>query len=158
MRMRYRYVTYRFREGSQAQLEQHYRQILDEAVRQSQQAMLHRSITWRPSADILESPEMIRVKIELCGMKEDDIEVTLYENALVVSGERHDDHDYQDGLSYQEAQIRYGPFRVEVSIPTPINRESVLARYECGMLSVDLPKLPASTVERIPVQRSVKQE
>jgi HSP20 family protein len=158
MRMRYRYVTYRFREGSQAQLEQHYRQILDEAVRQSQQAMLHRSITWRPLADILESPEMIRVKIELCGMKEDDIEVTLYENALVVSGERHDDHDYQDGLSYQEAQIRYGPFRVEVSIPTPINRESVLARYECGMLSVDLPKLPANTVERISVQRSVKQE
>jgi HSP20 family protein len=158
MRMRYRYVTYRFREGSQKQLEQHYRQLLDDALRQSQQSMLHRSTTWRPLADILESPDMIRVTIELAGMKEEDIEVTLYEDALVISGERLDDHIYQEDLSYQEAQIRYGPFRVEVFIPKPIVRDSVTARYENGMLSVDLPKSPARTAERIPVQRSVNQE
>jgi Molecular chaperone (small heat shock protein) len=158
MRMRYRYVTYRFREGSQAQLEQHYRQILDDALHQSQQAMLHHSTTWRPMTDILESPEIIRVKIELAGMKEEDIEVTLYEDALVVSGERHDDHNQQKGLSYQEAQIHYGPFRVEVFIPTPIDHESIIARYESGMLSVDLPKAAAKTVEHVQVKRSARQE
>jgi HSP20 family molecular chaperone IbpA len=156
--MRYRYVTYRYHDGSQKQLEQHYRQLLNDALRQSQQSILHRSTTWRPLADILESPEMIRVKIELAGMQEEEIEVTLYEDALVISGERRDDQEHQEGLSYQEAQIRYGPFRVEVFIPTPIARDVVTARYENGMLSVDLPKLPVSKIERVPIQNSVTKE
>ena len=153
MRMRYRHVTYRYIDGSQKQLEHHYRQLVQDALRQSQQSVLHRSTTWRPLADILESSEMMTVKIELAGMKEEEIEVTLYEDALVISGERHDDHESQESLHYHEAQIRYGPFRVEVFIPSPIDREAVTARYEDGMLSVDLPKLPESKPERVRIQR-----
>jgi len=84
---------------------------------------------------------MMIVKIELAGMKEEDIEVTLYEDALVVSGERYDDHEHGEHLYYHEAQIRYGPFRVEVYIASPIYREAVTARYENGFLWVELPKL-----------------
>ncbi|HEY1352278.1 MAG TPA: Hsp20/alpha crystallin family protein [Ktedonobacteraceae bacterium] len=140
MRMRYRYVTYRYSDGSQQQLDRHYRQLLQDALRQ--QALLQRSVTWRPLADIQESAEVMTVKIELAGMKEEDIEVTLYADALVVSGERHDDHKHDTGIYYHEAQIRYGPFRVEVFIPSPVDREAVTARYENGFLWVDLPKLP----------------
>jgi HSP20 family molecular chaperone IbpA len=140
MRMRYRYVTYRYSDGSQQQLDRHYRQLLQDALRQ--QALLQRSVTWRPLADIQESAEMMTVKIELAGMKEEDIEVTLYADALVVSGERHDEHKHDTGVYYHEAQIRYGPFRVEVFIPSPVDREAVMARYENGFLWVDLPKLP----------------
>ena len=86
MRMRYRHVTYRYRDGSQKQLEQHYRRLLNDALRQSQQSMVHFSSTWRPMADILESAEVLTIKVELAGMKEEEIEVTLYEDALVVSG------------------------------------------------------------------------
>ena len=91
-------------------------------------------------------------------MQVEEIEVTLYEDALVISGERRDDPEYQEGLSYQEAQIRYGPFRVEVFIPTPIARDMVSAHYETGMLSVDLPKLSATKSERVPIQRSATKE
>jgi len=140
MRMRYRYVTYRYSDGSQQQLDRHYRQLLQDALRQ--QALLQRSVTWRPLADIQESAEVMTVKIELAGMREEDIEVTLYADALVVSGERHDEHKHDNGIYYHEAQIRYGPFRVEVFIPSPVDREAVTARYENGFLWVDLPKLP----------------
>ncbi|HZS77314.1 MAG TPA: Hsp20/alpha crystallin family protein [Ktedonobacteraceae bacterium] len=141
MRMRYRYVTYRYIDGSQQQLERHYRQLVQDALRQSQQSILQRSVTWRPLADIHESADMIAVKIELAGMKEEDIEVTLYQDALIVSGVRYDDHEHDANLYYHEAQIRYGPFRVEVFIPTPIDRDAVEARYENGFLWVKLPKL-----------------
>jgi len=60
----------------------------------------------------------------------------------VVSGERLDDHKRGEAVYYHEAQIRYGPFRVEVFIPSPVDREAVMARYENGFLWVDLPKLP----------------
>jgi HSP20 family protein len=140
MRMRYRYVTYRYSDGSHQQLERHYRQLLQDALQQSQQSLLQHSATWRPLADIHESADMMTVKIELAGMKEEDIEVTLYEDALVVSGERYDDHEHGEHLYYHEAQIRYGPFRVEVYIASPIYREAVTARYENGFLWVELPK------------------
>jgi len=141
MRLRYRYVTYRYMDGSQQQIERHYRQLLHDALRQSQPSILQRSVTWRPLADIHESLDMITVKIELAGMREEDIEVTLYEDALVVGGERYDDHEHGETMYYHEAQIRYGPFRVEVFIPASIDREAVEARNENGFLWVMLPKL-----------------
>ena len=158
MRMRYRHVTYRYTDGSPTDLARHYRQLLQDALRQSQQSLLHRSATWRPLADILESAEMMTVKVELAGMKEEEIEVTLYEDALVISGERHDDSEGRETLCYHEAQIRYGPFRVEVFIPSPTRRDAVTARYENGFLWVDLPKLPESKPERVPIQQKEIQE
>jgi HSP20 family protein len=159
MRIRYRYVTYRYTDGSQQQLERHYRQLLHDALRQSHQSILQRSATWRPLADIRESAEMMTIKIELAGMREEDIEVTLYEDALVVSGERQDDPERSENLYYHEAQIRYGPFRVEVLILSPIDRDGIQARYENGFLWIDLPKkIPESKSEHVRIQRSITKE
>ena len=158
MRIRYRYVTYRYTDGSQQQLERHYRQLVHDALRQSQQSILQRSATWRPLADIRESAEMVMVKIELAGMKEEEIDVTLYEEALVVSGERHEEPEGNENVYYHEAQIRYGPFRIEVLLLLPIDREGVKARYENGFLWVDLPKLPQNKPERVRIERSVTKE
>ncbi len=156
MRMRYRSVTYRYTDGSQQQLERHYRQLLQDALRQSQ--IIQHSAAWRPLADIRESAEMLTVKIELAGMSEEEIEVILYEDALVVSGERHDDHTHNQNLYYHEAQIRYGPFCFEVLIHSPIDREAVKARYENGFLWVDLPKLPESKPDRVSIQQDTTKE
>ena len=153
MRMRYRHLTYRYSDGSPKQLEQHYRQLFDDAMRQSQH-MLHCSSTWRPLADIREAAEYIIVTIELAGMKEEEIEVTLYKDALVISGERRDEGGSQENLYYREAQIHYGPFRVEVLLSVPIERDAVTARYENGFLWVTLPKVPVSEPERIYIQRT----
>jgi HSP20 family protein len=158
MRIRYRYVTYRYTDGSRQQLERHYRQLLHDALRQSHQSILHRSATWRPFADIRESAEVVTIKIELAGMKEEEIDVTLYEDALVVSGERHEDAALGNQLYYHEAQIRYGPFRIEVLLLAPVDREGMTARYENGFLWVDLPKLPENNPERISIQRSAAKE
>jgi HSP20 family molecular chaperone IbpA len=144
MRMRYRQVTYRYTNGSQKQVEQHYRQLFNEVLRQSQQPMMHHS--WRPQADIFESATHMTVKVELAGMSEEDIDVTLYEDALIISGERldeaseRDEQDVQENVYYHEAQIRYGPFRVEVFLSSPIRRDEVTAVYENGFLRVNLPK------------------
>src|SRR5947209_9603855 len=158
MRIRYRYVTYRYTDGSQQQLERHYRQLVHDALRQSHQSILQRSATWRPLADIRESAEMLMVKIELAGMKEEEIDVTIYEDALVVSGERHEEPEGNENVYYHEAQIRYGPFRIEVLLLLPIDREGVKARYENGFLWVDLPKVPQNKPERVPIERGATKE
>jgi len=159
MHIRYRYVTYRYSDRSPQQLERHYRQLWHDALRQSHQAILQHSAIWRPLADIRESAAMLTVKIELAGMKEEEIDVTLYEDALVVSGNRREDPEYNANVYYHEAQIRYGPFRIEVLLLTPIDLDNVTARYENGFLWVDLPTLPQSKPERVHIEQRVpKQE
>ncbi|HEY7349729.1 MAG TPA: Hsp20/alpha crystallin family protein [Ktedonobacterales bacterium] len=155
MRLRYRSVTSRYIQGSQQELERRYHQLWHELVRQSQQqAFLHRPSQWRPPADIHETPNAITVKIELAGMREDDIDVTLYHDALVVSGERHDDHEHDESICYHEAQIRYGPFRVEIFIPIDIEHARVEAHYDDGFLRVLLPKAAPSEPKpfRLPLE------
>lgn len=143
MRLRYKRVTYHFGEdqATQQSVERHYRELMDELFRQSQQRMIgHHAGEWRPPADIHETSEAILVKMELAGVREDDLEVTLYEDALVVSGRREDDMDHSGEIYYHEAQIRYGPFRAEILLPGPIQRDAVDAHLEHGFLRVTLPK------------------
>lgn len=159
MRLRYKYVTYHFGEdqSSQQSLERHYRQLMDELLRQGQHHTLpQRAVQWRPPADIHETPDTIVVKMELAGMREEDIEVTLYEDALVVTGRREDDSDHDNTVYYHEAQIRYGPFRAEVLLPGPVRRDAVEARYENGFLRVMLPKVTERESEetRITIKRN----
>lgn len=154
MRLRYKYVTYHFGEDqpSQQSLERHYRQLMDELLRQGQHHTLpQRAVQWRPPADIHETPDTIVVKMELAGMRDEDIEVTLYEDALVVTGRREDDADHDSTVYYHEAQIRYGPFRAEILLPGPVRRDAVEARYENGFLRVTLPKVS----ERMPEESRV---
>lgn len=140
MRLRFRSIEYQFG-GASASLERYFRDLRDELLRQGQHyGLLHTAGQWRPPVDIHETADMIRIKIELAGMSEETIEVTLYENALVVTGRRDDDSEHDGEICYHEAQVRYGPFRAEILLPAPVRQEQVEATYENGFLRIRLPK------------------
>lgn len=140
MRLRFRSIEYQFG-GASSSLERHFRDLRDELLRQGQHyGLLHPAAQWRPPVDIHETAETIRIKIELAGMSEDTIEVTLYDNALVVTGRRDDDSEHDGEVCYHEAQVRYGPFRAEILLPAPVRQDDVVATYENGFLRIRLPK------------------
>jgi HSP20 family protein len=93
---------------------------------------------WRPPADVYETPEAFVVTLELGGIDEEAIEVTVFEDALVVEGARR--LPCEEGARYHAASIRQGPFRFEVSLPLSIAPDAVEARYERGMLRIHLPR------------------
>ena len=93
---------------------------------------------WRPAADVYETADAVVVTVELGGIDEQDVEVTLFEDALVVEGAR--DLRPADVGRYHAASIRQGPFRLEVTLPIAIAPDEVEARYERGLLTVRLPK------------------
>jgi HSP20 family molecular chaperone IbpA len=95
---------------------------------------------WRPPLDIHETEDALIVKAELAGMREDAMDLALYDNALVITGQRDDDSDHAGIAYYHEAQVRYGPFRAEIVLPTRIEPERAEANYENGFLCVRLPK------------------
>ncbi len=95
---------------------------------------------WRPPVDVCQTEKEVRVLVELAGMREDDIEVTLFEDVILITGEREASAPTGDGLTYHEAGIRYGRFRVEVFLPSTVEPDRVQAVYENGFLRIDLPK------------------
>ncbi len=94
---------------------------------------------WRPDADVIETPEGITVMIDLAGVAEDDMEVQLYQDAVVVAGERRLPA-CGVGSVYHAAAIRQGPFRVEIPLSVDVDPERVQGRYENGLLAISLPK------------------
>ncbi len=93
---------------------------------------------WRPPADVYETSDAVVITAEVGGMEHDDIEVLLYEDALVVEGERriHADAD----AVYHSVEIRQGRFRLDLPLPPGVDRDRVDARYERGVLRVVIGK------------------
>ncbi len=140
MPLRYRRVTYRYTAPG-ADVEQLFRRIWE----LNRQPAWTAQTRWRPPTDVLETPTGLLVKIELAGMREDDIEVTLFDDMLVVSGTRAEEYaESADCRSQQcrfhESGVRYGEFRAEVYLPVPVDADRVTARYDSGFLYVTLPR------------------
>jgi HSP20 family protein len=89
--------------------------------------------------DIYETPDEIIVVIELAGVAEDDLTVTLFSDLLVVEGERQ--QPITDVDACHQLGIKYGHFRSEVDIHTPVDHDKVTAVYKDGFLNIMLQKI-----------------
>jgi HSP20 family protein len=78
--------------------------------------------------------------MELGGVEEDDITVTLFSDLLVVEGRRQQVISTETNACHQLG-IKYGDFKSEVRIPFPVDSEKVKAEYKNGLLTVTLNKL-----------------
>ena len=94
---------------------------------------------WRPPTDVYETERAFVVRIELAGMREAEIAVTLDERSVRIEGVRPERHDERP-LGYHQMGISYGAFTVEVFLNRPYDHERVSARYDDGFLYVELPK------------------
>jgi HSP20 family protein len=94
---------------------------------------------WRPDADVRESAAAIEIVVDLAGIEEDAIEVQLFDDALVIQGERRL-AACEEGVVFHAAGVRQGPFRLELPLPAPVDPGGVDARYERGLLRIALRK------------------
>lgn len=78
--------------------------------------------------------------MELAGVQEEDIAVTLYQDMLVVEGHRENDEQGGEVTAYHEAGIQYGGFQAEIDLPAPVDADGVTACYDRGVLRINLPK------------------
>ncbi len=97
------------------------------------------TMVWRPPTDVYETPDELIVVIELAGVAEDDMAVTLFSDLLVVEGRRQ--CIFTEMNACHQLGIKYGDFRSEVHIPLPVDSEKVSAEYKNGLLKVILKKL-----------------
>ena len=105
---------------------------------------------WSPAVDVLEDKDKLTVKAELPGFRREDIDVSLHDHNLVLSGERKQENEHKEGEFYR-AERFYGKFRRSILLPYGVDTQKVQATYRDGVLTVTLPKSEKTAGQRIDV-------
>ncbi len=108
---------------------------------------------WEPRADVMDLGDKIVIRMELAGVRGEDIGL-LYNherNCILIRGLRTEDGSENDRLGFYQLEIPYGEFSREIALPDiPIQEKAIRAQYRNGFLIVMIPK-----AERIIVQTRV---
>ena len=105
---------------------------------------------WMPPVDIQETEEGYRLTAELPGLTKDDINITLENNVLRLSGERKFEKDAKKE-SYHRIERAYGAFQRSFSLPHQVNSEKVEAAFKDGVLTVSVPKAEQARPRKIAI-------
>ena len=94
---------------------------------------------FRPNVDCFhtDEPHALTVVIELPGVDPESVRVVAGERLLAIAGERR--RPRVPGRVYQQMEIEYGPFQRQVSLAEDVDPEHATARFEHGVLTVQLP-------------------
>ena len=105
---------------------------------------------WTPAMDLYEDKDNVYVRAELPGMKKEDIDLSLHEGSLSISGERKHEETHKDAEVYRSERF-FGRFQRSVTLPTLVSADKIKAQYKDGVLTVTLPKAEEAKPKHIDV-------
>ena len=106
------------------------------------------------SIDVSETDDAVEVKMDLPGVKPDEVNVEVRDNVLTVSGERQEDKESEEGngRKYHRVERRYGSFSRSVWLPCAVKDSKADAQYQDGVLTIKLPKSEEAKPHKIKVK------
>jgi HSP20 family protein len=109
------------------------------------------SSTFTPAVDIDESAEDFTVRVDLPGVSQKDVKVSLMGDTLTIRGERKREEGRKDRNAHR-IERTYGTFERIFTFGTPVNNEGIHARYRDGVLEVVVPKAEEAKVREIEIK------
>ena len=101
---------------------------------------------WAPAVDVLTKDDDLVIRAELPGLKQEDVDITLQNGVLTISGEHKVDEE-EDRGNYHVRERRYGSFRRTMTLPEGTDESKVHARFEDGVLEV---RVEGAAIEQAP--------
>ena len=92
-----------------------------------------------PDIDEVEDDKAFHVSIELPGMDEEDIDITLAGRVLTIRGEKKED-EKEEGKEFYRRERTYGAFRRTLELPGEVDETKIEASFKKGVLTIGLPK------------------
>lgn len=108
---------------------------------------------WAPALDVFEDKDNLIVRAELPGLKKEDIEISLHDNSVTISGERKSEKKYEGSETSREERF-FGRFTRSFQLPKTVDASKVKAAYKDGLLTVTLPKAEEAKPRQIQIQAS----
>jgi HSP20 family protein len=104
---------------------------------------LRSSADFLPRIDVSETDSAMQVIAELPGMDEKDIQLTIENDALIISGEKKNDIE-EKGKNFHRVERSYGSFQRVIPLISEVQEDKVEASFKNGVLNITLPKTPAA--------------
>ena len=104
-------------------------------------------MTWAPRAEMFDRNGRTVVRVELPGLEKDDVKVSVWNDRLIIEGERRDE-DEQQRRDYYQTEWSYGRFYREISLPEMVDSSEVMANFKNGVLEIELPQSQVSRQRR----------
>jgi HSP20 family protein len=127
------------------------------SFRRSFQTLAGRPSSWTPSVDVFEKDKQLVTRIDLPGVKKEDVKVEVADGHLAISGERKSEAEEKKDNFYR-CEREYGSFYRAVPLPEGVKLEDVKATFSDGVLevSVPLPAKPEATARKVEIQEPAK--
>jgi HSP20 family protein len=103
-----------------------------------------------PAVDIYEDDKKVVLKLEVPGIEEKDLDVSVENNTLTVKGERKFEKEEKEE-NFHRIERRYGSFFRAFTLPTTVDTEKVAANYNAGVLKLELTKKPEAQPKQIKI-------
>lgn len=106
--------------------------------------------TWTPAVDLYETADDLVLMLEVPGVRDRDVTVSITGDLLSIKGERRFEHEVKDQQLLHVERV-YGKFERLVQLPIPVQTDKVKASYRDGVLEIKLPKAEAVKPKEIKV-------
>ena len=103
-----------------------------------------------PAVDVYDDGEKVVVKLEIPGVKEEDVDIRIENQTLSVRGERKFEAEEKQE-NFQRVERHYGSFYRSFSLPISVDTESVQASYNAGILKLELKKKASAQPRQIKI-------
>lgn len=101
-----------------------------------------------PATDVFETEGEVIVIVDIAGLKQEDIQLTLKGSVLKIYGNRS---PRAGSYKYHQMEIDYGPFERSLYLPVPVDTQDISATYKNGFLEIRLAKKKIKTIKDIQV-------
>ena len=139
--------------GLQTQLGNRVNRLFEEMVRGLPFEDVNGVVTsaWLPACDVFESQNELKVVLELAGVRPEDVQITLENNTLNVSGEKRQDAEEKTQRVHRYERT-YGRFERSFLLPATVDVDQIDARYSDGVLTIVMPKVEKARPRQIEVR------
>jgi HSP20 family protein len=107
--------------------------------------------TWAPALDVFEDRERFVIKVELPGLGPEDVEISVEEGTLTLSGERAF-YKEMDEAGFHRVERRFGAFARSLNLPSTADPNRIEASFVGGLLTITVPKKEEATPRKIQVK------
>ncbi|ADV84699.1 Hsp20/alpha crystallin family protein [Terriglobus saanensis] len=107
--------------------------------------------SFTPPVDIYEDPQKLALRIEVPGIRPEDVDIRVENTTLTVRGERKFATEDKEE-NFHRVERRYGSFVRSFTLPQTLDTEQIKANYEHGVLTLELPKKPEAKPKQIKIE------
>ena len=126
-------------------------QLLDQFATRKPPLIRFSPRAWEPAIDMYETPQAVVVLVELAGLRQEDIDITVHAKNLIISGERRESQE-GNKRTYYQMEISKGHFERGILLPVAVDIDKTKASYHDGILEIVLPKRIDDQIRKVDIR------